>query len=190
MKKQGGFGKFAKKFRIMAAIEKEDILLLTRLMTILHHTPEMPVDKLGNNMFHMACYMGKIKMMKFAFENYHLDIEQYNADGLAPIHLAVKGVSIEAVKWLWEHGADCHIVTQVWEKSPIKLCQEMLKDPEHTKNYGKIRKILDYLRELYFIDKRGYERRKFIWAYQKFKDKNKWIGKFPLGMAREIAEFL
>lgn len=55
--------RFGAKFRIIAAIEREDILLLSTLMTKLKHHPDMPVDKLGNNMFHMACSLGKMRMI-------------------------------------------------------------------------------------------------------------------------------
>ena len=91
-------GRFTTKFRIVAAIEQENILLLTRLLTVLNHSPEAPVDKLGNNIFNIACYIGKINMVKYINSTYHLPLNEYNTDGIAPIHLAVKSCNFKVVK--------------------------------------------------------------------------------------------
>ena len=94
-------GKYTTKFRIVKAIEDENILLLTKLMNILKHPPDAPVDKLGSNILHMACYLGKLNILKFIFANYNLSLNEYNTEGVAPIHLAVKSCSFKVVSLLW-----------------------------------------------------------------------------------------
>ncbi|CAG9312107.1 unnamed protein product [Blepharisma stoltei] len=190
-------GRFGKKFRIISAIEKEDIRLLLLLMQKQNHRPEAPIDKLGSNIFHLACYLGKMTMINYIYDNFHLDINLHNEDGEAPIHMAVSGGHINVVKWLWEKGADVHVPTLYYHKTPYDYCCNMIKTKKFPDIGGnprqclaKIVEIKNYLLEKYFTDKRGEERRKFIWAQQKLKEKGKPFGRLTKGMAREIAEFL
>ena len=183
-------GRFAIKFRIVAAIEKENILLLTQLLVKLKHSPTDPVDKLGNNMLHMACYIGSLTMVQHIYNTFQLPLNEYNTDGVAPIHLAVRSCNPKVVRWLWEHGADCHVPTQVFGITPIQKCCTMLADRTYISARKQLLKIKKFLLEKYFEDMRGYEIRKFLWCAKKLRGSNTELGRLPPGLIREIAEYI
>jgi ankyrin repeat protein len=174
----------------VAAIEQENILLLTKLMNSQNHSPETPVDKLGNNILHMACYMGKLNMVKYIYNNFRLPLDLYNTDGLAPIHLAVKSGNPEMVEWLWEQGVDCHIPTQVFGLTPLYIIGKMIWNKDYYQIRKRLLKIQRFLKEKYFQDKRGWEVRKFLWIALKLKEKNEFIGKLPFGLITEIGKYI
>jgi hypothetical protein len=194
---KGMKSKFGKKFRILAAIENENVRLLTLLLNTQNHRPEVPVDKLGNNIFMVACAMGKLQMVQFIYDTYHLDIHQYNTDGMNSMHLAAYGGHIDVVKWLWEHGADCHAKTIYYNRTSYDFVCEMLQKNDPPDGYNtmtkdirkKLVELKNFLRARYFEDQRGYEIRKFIWVYSKLKGKSDDIGKLPVGIIQEIAEY-
>lgn len=183
-------GRFTTKFRIVAAIEQENILLLTRLLGKLNHPPDAPVDKLGSNIFHMACYMGKLSMVQYIYDTFHLPVNEYNTDGIAPIHLAVRSCNLKVVKWLYDHGADCHAPTQVFMVTPYQKCCSMLANRKYFSMKKKLEKIKSFLIAKYYDDQRGYEIRKFLWCAKMLKGTDRDIGKLPCGMIREIAEYI
>ena len=184
-------GRYTTKFRIVAAIEKGDILLLNYLLRKLNHSPVTPVDKLGNNIFAMACYLGNLSMVKYIYNTFHLPINLFNTDGVAPIHLAVKSGCFKVVKWLWKHGADCHVPTQVFGITPYQKCCKMLKNPDYNCLRSELLKIKNFLISKYFEDMRGFEIRKFLWSAQQLKGNKKLdFSKLSQNIIREIAEYI
>ncbi|CAG9329938.1 unnamed protein product [Blepharisma stoltei] len=191
---------FGKKFRIIAAIERDDILLLNKLMTEMKHDPFDPVDTLGSNILHVACYMGKLNLAKWIYTSLNIDLNICNFDGQAAIHLATINGHFNIVKWLWEMGADCHAESLYYYRTPYYMCCYLIKHKQAPEvqlgcenvnlKIGKLVQIKNFLREKYFSDMRGYEIRKFLWAYKKLKDKGTSLGRLTSGMAREIGEFL
>ena len=182
--------RFGVKHRIISAIEKEDIILLNRLMNMMNHGIEDPVDKLGSNIMHIACYLGKMNLLNWISNSYDISYEKYNTGGTTPIHMAVKGCSLNSIKWLWEKGVDCHKPTFYYRKTPIQICGEMIARKENPNKLREITRIKKFLLEKYFEDKRGHEMRKFIWVHSKLKQSKKFIGQLPLGIAREVAEYI
>ena len=91
---------FGKKFRIMNAIDKGDFRLLAHLLNTQKHSPEKPIDKLGDNIFHYACSIGSVPMVQHIYDTYHLDIHSYNTDGMNSLHLAACSGSLEVIEWL------------------------------------------------------------------------------------------
>jgi hypothetical protein len=54
---------YGKKFRLIGAVEREDILLLNRLIQAQNFNPRSPIDKQMNNLLHHACFLGKINIL-------------------------------------------------------------------------------------------------------------------------------
>jgi ankyrin repeat protein len=189
--------KFGKKFRIITAIEKDDVRLLSHLLITQNHGPEKPVDKLGNNILHVACTLGSLNMVQFIRNTYHLDIFAYNTDGMNSMHLATCNLRLDIIQWLWQQGVDCQSKTIYYEKTPYDIICSMIsknETPDYSNTLTKQMKnkmidIKNFFRQRYFEDKRGFEIRKFIWIFNKLKSKNEDIGQLPKGMIREIAEY-
>lgn len=190
--------KFGTKFRIISAIEKEDVRLLVHLLNIQKHEPWKAVDKLGNNILLMACCMGSIPMATFIRDTYHLDIQEYNSDGMNAMHLAAVNGHLDMVKWLDEQGVDTESRTQVFNRTSYEFICEMIRNkeppdrekamtPRVMKNLIKIK---NYLRSRYFESQRGYEIRKFLWIYEQIKEKKVDFGILPSGVIRQIAEYI
>lgn len=98
---------YGSKFRLIGALEREDIPLLARLIQIKNHDPISPVDKMENNLLHLACYLGKINTLDFLTGQLRIGVNRKNRyNKQSCVHCAVKGMHYNIVVWLWEHGAD------------------------------------------------------------------------------------
>lgn len=60
-------------------------------MDIQKHKPEDAVDKLGGTIVHLCCSIGKLNVLTWYQNQYHLDLDKYNSDGYAPVHCAISG---------------------------------------------------------------------------------------------------
>ena len=190
--------KFGQKFRIISAIEKNDFRLLAHLLVTQNHPPNKPVDKLGNNILLVACSIGSIPMVQFIQSTYHLDIQEYNTDGMNAMHLAACNGHLKMIKWLDQQGVDTESKTIYFNRTSYDFISEMLHKNEPPDGASvmtpKIRqrliKIKNYLRARYFESQRGYEIRKFLWIFQQLKNKGRDFGKLPDGVVQQIAEYI
>lgn len=189
--------KFGKKFRIITAIEKNDIRLLVYLLQTQSHAPEKAVDKLGNNIFHIACSLGTLQMVQFIHNTYHLDIQAYNTDGMNSMHLAACAAKLDIMMWLDENGVKCHSETLFFHRTSHDIICHMLKKNEPPDGHNiltkplrkKLIEIRNYLQTKYFQDMRDFEIRKFFWIYLKLKQKDESIGKLTTGIIREVTGY-
>lgn len=137
-------------------------------------------------------------MAQFIQSTYNLDIQEYNTDGMNAMHLAACNGHLKMIKWLDEQGVDTESKTIYFNKTPFDFVTEMLHKNEPPDSAPvmtpKIRqrliKIKNYLRSRYFESQRGYEIRKFLWVYDKIREKQKDFGKLPQGVVRQIAEYI
>ena len=190
--------KYGTKIRIITAIEKGDVRLLAHLLNTQKHAPDKPVDKLGNNIFHVACTMGNLAMLQHIYTTYQPNIHGYNTDGMNCMHLATCSVNLDIMKWLWEQGVDCQSKTLKYHKTSYDMICEMISNNDYPDNYQsmtrelkkKMIEVKNFLRARYFEDMRGLEIRKFLWFWNQLKSKNQDIGRLPQGIIREIGEYI
>lgn len=58
---------------------------------------------------HHAARQGSVELLSYLDQK--LDVNQRNAFGYTPLHVAVESRNREAVKWLVDHGADLEATT-------------------------------------------------------------------------------
>lgn len=106
------------------------------------------------------------------------------------MHCAIIGASLDSIKYLWEHGADIHAPTAKYRVPAYDFCCKRMSACTNAQQLRRFVEVKSYLREKYFIDKRGHEVRKFIWVYSQLNAKSQSIGFLPQSLARETAEFI
>ena len=190
--------KFGTKIRIITALEKNDIRLLTHLLGRQKHLPDQPVDKLGNNILHVACTLGNVPLVQYIFDTYHLDINAYNTDGMNALHLATCSVELDTIKWLCKKGVDSQSKTLLSHVNSYEIIFGMIKNNACLEKITimtcdfqkKMHEVKEFLHAMHIKSMRGRKIREFLWCYGKLRNMNQDIGVLPQGMIHEIAEYI
>mmetsp|Transcript_1678 Transcript_1678/g.3595 ORF Transcript_1678/g.3595 Transcript_1678/m.3595 type:complete len:185 (+) Transcript_1678:952-1506(+) len=182
--------KFGKKFRILKAIDRQDILLLRRLMTDQKFKVTDEVDKSRYNMLHYACHTGNMMMANYFVTTLRMSVNSPNPLTYQTcVHRAVRGAHYEMVVWLVEQGARCFETDAEFGRTPLDHCRVMLQKREYMNLWPNLRKIQDFLLGKYADEMRFTERRKFIFIWKKARGDPLLRG-LTYGLALEITQFI
>lgn len=183
--------KFGKKFRIIAAIDNQDILLLRRLMQIQKFKALDEIDKSRYNMLHYACYTGNLVMVDYFVTTLRIPINRPNLLTYQTcVHRAVRGGQYDTIVWLIERGARCFDRDAEWGRTPLDHCKVMLKSRDYQNIWPNLRRIQALLVEKYSFDMRFHERRKFIFVWKNAKKNDNLLKGLTYGLALELTEFI
>lgn len=89
--------------------------------------PTISTDK-GNTLFHIIVNNNQPELLPFA-KNLRVDIDQMNAEGLTPLHLAaMKSTDLKMLKALKQMGANARINTEFGEDAAVLALENELLD--------------------------------------------------------------
>lgn len=138
--------------------------MLSRFVSAPGYDINMPLDPYGNSLFHICSHYGKLDMLALLHSRFTFDFNRYNAQGQTCAHLAAENAHLDALEWLRDHGADLHLPTLFYKKTPAEVAKFQLKRTSNHVARNRLRAVIGFLRETYAVDMNEHERVKCLFV--------------------------